>query len=306
LPELPEVQTTVDGINKYVRGLSVRDVWTGYKSAYHTGKDNIKDPKYFKFFKKEIIGKKIEKASRRAKNVLIHLSDRETILIHMKMTGHILYGKYKRVESGEWIVDSKKENDPLKDPFNKFIRLAFTLSNGKHLVLSDMRRFAKITFIKNDGKEISRHLANLGPEPLEKNFTFKLFQERILKRQNGKIKIVLMDQSLIAGIGNIYSDEILWRAGVHPETRVSNISKDKLILIFKAIKDTLKKGIDFGGDSMSDYRNILGERGKFQEKHEAYRRTGLPCRKKGCGGKIIRKIVGQRSAHFCSTHQKLI
>ncbi len=114
-----------------------------------------------------------------------------------------------------------------------------------------------------------------------------------------------MDQSLIAGIGNIYSDEILWRTGVHPESKFKAIPEKLIALMFKAMKETLKKGIDFGGDSMSDYRNLDGERGKFQEHHEAYRRTKLPCRKKGCGGTIIRKIIKGRSGHYCDTHQKL-
>ena len=115
---------------------------------------------------------------------------------------------------------------------------------------------------------------------------------------------VLMDQSVIAGIGNIYSDEILWRAGVHPERRVSKIKYEEFRKMFYAMKEALKKGIHFGGDSMSDYRNIYGLPGKFQLHHEAYRRTGEKCRKKGCKGIIKRKIVGGRSAHFCSVHQK--
>ena len=114
-----------------------------------------------------------------------------------------------------------------------------------------------------------------------------------------------MDQSVIAGVGNIYSDEALWRAGIHPEERVRDIDEAKLKSLYTATIEVLKKGIDFGGDSMSDYRNIDGERGEFQEKHEAYRRTGKPCMKRGCSGTIQRKIVGGRSAHFCSVHQRL-
>ena len=113
-----------------------------------------------------------------------------------------------------------------------------------------------------------------------------------------------MDQSIISGIGNIYSDEILWRAGVHPLSNPIAIPEKNLKLMFKATKEILNKGIDFGGDSMSDYRNIEGLPGKFQSKHEAYRRTGKPCRKKGCKGIILRKVIGGRSAHFCSVHQE--
>ena len=178
-----------------------------------------------------------------------------------------------------------------------------------------MRKFAKVTLIEkniddnakgDEYLERSLHLKAIGPEPLEPSFTFEVMCERLLKRPNGKIKTVLMMPEIIAGIGNIYSDEVLWRAGVHPEERVEDVPEAKLKLIFDAIKVTLNKGIDFGGDSMSDYRNIDGERGKFQEQHNAYRKTGTKCKKPGCSGIILRKIVGARSAHFCSVHQKLI
>ena len=113
-----------------------------------------------------------------------------------------------------------------------------------------------------------------------------------------------MDQTVMAGIGNIYSDEMLWWAGIHPETKTYDISYVKLKLLYGAMKSLLKKGIVLGGDSMSDYRNIFGERGHFQEKHSAYQKKGERCSKRGCGGIIVRKMVGGRSAHFCSTHQK--
>ena len=126
-----------------------------------------------------------------------------------------------------------------------------------------------------------------------------------MKRAKGKIKQVLMDPYIIAGIGNIYSDEILWRASIHPLSLVGKIPDKNMKEMFKATKVLLKKGIDFGGDSMSDYRNIDGEHGKFQDHHRAYRRKGKPCGKKGCKGTITRLVVGARSAHFCPVHQKL-
>ena len=168
-----------------------------------------------------------------------------------------------------------------------------------------MRKFAKITLVETKGLEKSIHLRDLGPEPLEKNFQFTVFNLQLKKRPKGPIKQVLMDQTLIAGIGNIYSDEILWRAGVHPLSQVDQIPEKNFKEMFKAMKEVLKKGIDFGGDSMSDYRNIKGERGHFQEHHRAYKRKGKDCDKKECNGVIERIIVGARSAHFCPVHQKL-
>ena len=286
MPELPEVQTTVSGLNRVTTGLFIIDVWTEYNSPYYHGKDSIKDPKYFKYFKKTIKDSKITSVTRRAKNILIHLSNGHTILIHMKMTGHVMYGNYNR-----------------KDPFNQYIRLIFYLSNGKTMELCDTRKFAKVTLLPSDTMHETVHLKGIGPEPLEKDFTFKVFKEQIYKKPNGKIKIVLLDQTIIAGIGNIYSDESLWRSGIHPESIVNKIPEEKLKELYKAIQKTLSMGIDFGGDSMSDYRNIDGERGKFQEKHMAYRRNKQPCLKKGCGGKIVRIVVGGRGTHVCDRHQ---
>jgi formamidopyrimidine-DNA glycosylase len=307
MPELPEVQTTVNGLNRAVRGLKIVDIWTDYNSAFHKGKDSIKDPAYFRYFKKNVTRAKIVSADRVAKNILIKLDNGNVILVHMKMTGHLMYGDYDRT-----------------DPLNRFIHLIFTFNNDKTLELSDMRKFAKVTLIAEKdlekGTGQSLHLANIGPDPLDKRFTFNVFKERLARKSTGRIKTVLMDQSIIAGIGNIYSDEALWRAGIHPEERVKNIfarnDSDALAKkLYTAVIAVLKKGIDFGGDSMSDYRNIHGKRGRFQEQHHAYRKTGERCsmmirephgKSKRCKGIITRKIVGGRSAHFCSVHQRLL
>lgn len=288
MPELPEVQTTVSGLDRVLSGLVITDVWTEYNSPYFHGGDTIKDPEYFKYFKKTIKGAKILNVTRRAKNILIHLSNGHTILIHMKMTGHVMYGNYNR-----------------KDPFNRFIRFIITLSNGKTMELCDTRKFAKVTLLPTPTMHETVHLKGIGPEPLEKAFTFSIFKNQINKKETGKIKLVLMDQTIIAGIGNIYADESLWRAGIHPETLVKSVKDIKLKELYKAIKSTLKMGIDFGGDSMSDYRNIDGERGQFQEKHRAYRKTGTKCQKKGCKGIITRMVVGGRGTHYCNVHQVL-
>jgi formamidopyrimidine-DNA glycosylase len=286
MPELPEVQTTASGLDRVVRDLELIDVWTDYDSPFFKGSDTIKDPKYFALFKKQVVGKKILHVSRRAKNVLINLSGNTTILVHMKMTGHLLYGDYDR-----------------GDPFNRFIHLIFYLSNGKNIELSDMRKFAKVTLIKTDELEKSLHLEGLGPEPLLKEFTYSQFLKRISLRPKGKIKPSLMDQTVIAGIGNIYADESLWRAGIHPESIVSKVPEEKLKLLYKAIRSTLLKGIDFGGDSMSDYRNIHGKRGAFQEQHQAYRKHGKKCAYPKCKGYITRIVVVGRGTHFCPVHQ---
>lgn len=284
MPELPEVQTTVDGLNKTVKGRKIVDVTTTYDSPYFHHKEEIKSPKFFKIFKKKVVGQKILKAERRAKNILIHLSSGDTILAHMKMTGYFYYNP---------------------SPEAEHVRLIFKLDNGKALAFSDMRKFAKVTILPSHELHSSIHLKDLGPEPLTDEFDFPTFKTQLGKKPLGRIKTILMDQSVIAGIGNIYSDEILWRGGVHPMSVVQKIPEKNLKEMFKATKETLKKGIDFGGDSMSDYRNIEGKKGQFQDHHRAYRRTGKLCEKKNCTGIIKRLVVGTRSAHFCSVHQKL-
>ncbi len=282
MPELPEVETTVRGLQKEIVRLKILSVWTDLDTKDKRKQDTVANSKYFKYFKKEVSSKKIVSVERRAKNILISLSNGNTILVHMKMTGYLFYGK---------------------DPKIKYAHVVFALSNKYFLVFSDLRKFGKITLLSTKNAPSSKHLTGLGPEPLAKNFTLEKFRVRLLKKPNGKIKTVLMDQSVVVGIGNIYSDEILWLASLHPERLVQKIKSSEFKKIFFAIKKLLKKGIDFGGDSMSDYRNIYGLPGKFQLHHMAYRRTGEKCKKKNCSGVIIRKIINNRSAHFCSKHQ---
>jgi formamidopyrimidine-DNA glycosylase len=311
MPELPEVQTTVSSLQKVLPKLKITDVWTDLPIKITGGIKNetLKSRLFFKSFRARVTGARVLSVSRRAKNILIHLSNKETVLVHMKMTGHLLYGAYEKVHEGEkefWQPAKKEKNDALRDPFNRFLHVVFSFSNGKQLALSDMRKFAKVTIVPTDTLFGSKHLSHLGPEPLEKSFTEKIFFERLNLWPNGKIKTALMDQSLIAGIGNIYSDEALFLAGLHPEERVKNIPKTKMGVLYRAVQKVLAQGIDFGGDSTSDYRNIDGRAGKFQHHHNVYRRKNEPCRKRGCKGVILRKVVSGRSAHFCSVHQKLL
>jgi formamidopyrimidine-DNA glycosylase len=260
----------------------------------------VKNPGFFKMFKQKVVGAKIVKAERRAKNILIHLNNKETILVHMKMTGHMMYGTYLYdAKKNSWTPD--KNQPALEDPFNRFVHLVFTLDNGKHLVLCDSRKFAKVTLVDD---EVQKEIDTLGPEPLTDDFTYDIFHTKINKYQNKFIKTALLDQTLVAGIGNIYSDEILHAAKVLPDRAVSSLSPVDLKNIYKNIKPLLLQGIDFGGDSMSDYRNIYGERGRFQGKHKVYRRTGLDCFNKTCKGVIERSVVNGRSAHYCRNCQK--
>ncbi len=306
MPELPEVQTTVNILNKKIKNLVILDVWTDYDSPFYYGKKDIKDRKYFALFKKEIVNTRILNVERRAKNVLINVSGNlsahvnKTILVHMKMTGKLLYGKYK-YQNGKWFPPAGSQ---LADPYNRFIHLVFSLSDKNALVLSDTRKFAKV-FVFDTGKiSKTNDLKKLGPEPLEKSFTYNIFKNSLYKKPNFKIKTALMDQSIIAGIGNIYSDEVLWMSSIHPMKKVNDINSTALKILFKNIKKVLRESILVGGDSMSDYRNPNGAKGGYQDLHKVYRKTGEKCKKKGCRGIIKRIIVGGRSTHYCPVHQK--
>jgi formamidopyrimidine-DNA glycosylase len=307
MPELPEVHTTVEGLNRVLKSKTIADVWSSYNSSFHKGKPNIKNVHYFRDFRTSVAGAKFLQAERRGKNILIHLSNKHTVLIHMKMTGHLMYGQYKKTKSanGHEVWKTLEHGGPLEDPFNQHIRLVFILSNGKHVVFSDMRKFAKVFVFPTADRAKVPDIAELGPEPLDRAFTFAKFREQILKRPKWPIKQALLDQSIIAGIGNIYSDEMLWASSIHPQSCPKDVPEKFLRSLFKEMRLVLEKGIRFGGDSESDYRNIDGEPGNFQKKHHAYRHTGEPCAKRGCRGIIERIKVGGRSTHFCAVHQTL-
>lgn len=282
MPELPEVETTTNGLRKEVLGLKITDVWTDLNTKDKRKNDTVANPTFFKIFKKEVIGVKIISAERRAKNILINLSNGKTILVHMKMTGYLFYGSNSNI---------------------KYAHVIFNLSNKKFLVFSDARKFGKITLLDTKRAFDSKHLKHLGPEPLTKGFTLAEFIKRLKLKPHSKIKTVLMDQAIIAGIGNIYSDEILWASDIHPERKVEQIKEKEFLKIYKNMQKILTKGIHFGGDSMSDYLNLYGLPGKFQLHHNVYQRKGEKYRKKNCKGIIERKIINGRSAHFCSVHQ---
>src|SRR3989338_6827735 len=270
MPELPEVHTTVEGLKKLVINKMIRDVWSDFHVGTAVGaRQTIKNRKYFDKFRKIVMGAKIKSLERRGKNILIHLSNKHTIVVHMKMTGH----------------------------------LVFSLSKKRHLVLSDMRKFASITIFKTE--ELHKHetLAELGPDPLDPNFSAEKFFEIIHSKKNTPIKSSLLDQSAVSGIGNIYWDEILWETGVHPFSKADKIPEKKLIKIFGVAQKILRFSIKHGGDSKSDYRNAFGEKGRFQNFHKAYGKKDQKCQKKNCLGIIQRTMIRGRSAHFCPKHQ---
>ncbi|MBZ9578012.1 DNA-formamidopyrimidine glycosylase [Patescibacteria group bacterium] len=291
MPELPEVETTVRGLRTKVLSRTFIDVWTDTKKI-------IKKPKDFEEFRKQLKGKKIQKIWRRGKNIIFGLSKDYSLLIHQKLTGHLLVG-YWILDNGYW---KPKEKGLLEEKINTYIHLLFTLDNRKMLALSDLRKFAKVELWRTEDLKNSKELKSLGPEPLEKSFTFEKFKE-VLENKKGKVKQVLMNQEIIAGVGNIYSDETLWAAKVHPFRDVSKLKEEELKRIYQALKKILKKAIKLRGESISDYRDPAGRKGKFDKIRKVYRREGERCSR--CGTIIQRKKIGSRSCHFCPKCQKL-
>ncbi len=291
MPELPEVETIVRGLNKKVRGLKITGAWTDWAKTIKT--HSLKD------FVREIKGRKILRARRRAKYIMMDLSGGKTVIVHQKISGHLLYGK--------WGITGKKVvptiEGPIKDdPYNKYIRFIMYLGNGYMLGLSDVRRFGKVFLGDTEKVGSINEIDKLGPEPLAKDFTVKRFKD-LMKKRKGLVKKVLMDPFVIAGIGNIYSDEILWYAGIHPQKRVEKMKDKELKEIYRAMVKVLRKAINARGDSQKDYRTLEGKFGTYQNMQKAYQLTGEKCQKKD-GGIIKRIVVNNRSAHFCPVHQK--
>jgi formamidopyrimidine-DNA glycosylase len=289
MPELPEVETTITDLKKKVLGRTFVDVWSDFKKM-------VKKPD-FERFKKEIAGKRIKNIKRRAKIIIFELSEEKTLLIHQKLTGHLLVGKWEK-KGGNW----ENCSTPLSEKVNTYIHLIFWLDNDLMIAFSDLRKFAWAELWDTKELEESDKLKKLGPEPLEKDFTFEKFEE-VLKGRKAKIKQVLMNQEVIAGIGNIYSDEILFKARVHPFKKTNDLSGKDLKNIYSAIGETLTKAIELRGESFADWRDIEGKKGFFDKERKVYQREGESCSR--CGEKIKRKKINNRSAHFCSKCQKL-
>lgn len=309
IPELPEVETIVRELRKKIIGLRIIDFWSDREKPVRQAGGTAK-------FKKEIKNKKILSIARRAKFIIIDLEGNKSLFIHQKISGHLMYGRWVPLE-----VASPRSSGlaplaraklltgwksaipgPLRDEReNGYIRYIWTLSNGYQLAMSDLRRFSRVILVKDKDISNLKEIYDLGPEPLE--IGFKEFAG-LFKNKRGNLKTVLMDPFFIVGIGNIYSDEILWDSGFHPLSRVENLRKRDFQKILFSIQKILKKAVAAKGSSVDDYRTPSGEKGKYQEMEKAYRQTGKMCSKKD-GGAIKKLKVGGRSAHFCSKHQVL-
>lgn len=231
---------------------------------------------------------------------------RFSILIHLKLTGQLIYqDKKTRVAGGHPIP-------PLNLPVpNKTTRVIFSFTSGpasprlrgaSHLYFNDVRKFGWVKIIENEESKIREAIGmELGPDPL--TMSFEDFKSRLVKRGQMRIKKLLMDQAFVAGIGNIYSDEALWQARIHPKRSAASLSEGEIKELFDGIRDSLKLAIEKGGSSASAYVDSGGERGLYLSYARAYHMTGRPCAR--CQTPIVRQKMDGRSAHFCPSCQKL-
>lgn len=286
MPELPEVQTIVDDLNKKIKGDIVTGFWSDWKKS-------VKMP--VEKFAKAIRNKKILSASRVGKNIFLNLSGGKTIYIHLKMTGHLL------IKSKIKNQKSKIGKDYFSEKVNQYIHHIFYLKSGRTLEFSDLRKFGKIILVDSDKIGEIGEIGKLGVDAMSADFTFEKF-DGILDKRKTKIKLLLMDQSKIAGVGNIYVSEILYEAGILPGRPADKIEKEERRRLFIAIKKVFEKAIKLRGTSDSDYRDTAGAPGRFQEVMRVYRQAGKKCPR--CGTIVQREKMGQRGTFFCPRCQK--
>ncbi len=287
MPELPEVETITNELKQTLKGTVILD-------AQFSRPKLIKGISY-PTFRKNIAKKKIQKIERRAKYILLTLSGNKTLILHMGMTGRLLL--HPKKEKGEIVNLKTKKKKP-----DRFVRGQFFLDKNRILDFSDLRLFGKVYLLNTPDVAKQNPTKKLGIDPLSKNFTPSLFAQQ-LKKRKGSVKVVLMDQTFLAGIGNIYSDEILFEARIHPLTKTQNLKPAQTKALYIATKKVLKLGVKYRGTSDSDYFDLYGGIGTFQKHLKVYRKTGKPC-PRPCKGKIERIKINGRSTHFCPSCQR--
>ncbi|PIZ00216.1 hypothetical protein COY62_03800 [bacterium (Candidatus Howlettbacteria) CG_4_10_14_0_8_um_filter_40_9] len=310
MPELPEVETIKNDLKQLIIGKEITDIRSEFPNIVKID---------FSEFKKEVVGTKITEVRRRAKNLIIGLTDHSSqplgsgakkkpetydlsptnyLLIHFKMSGHVMVtSSDRKVKNGTWL----RRDGEFADPQNQFVRIQFFLDDSKQIAFSDLRRFGYIKLVSQD--ELDKFLGEYGPEPLEKGFTIGVLAS-ILQSKKWPVKKVLMEQKLIAGIGNIYADEILFDAKIHPQKPANFLDKNQTKTLLDSIQKILNLALENRGTSTSDYRDASGKKGNYGNIRKVYRKTGEPC-PYDCGGKIERISLGGRGTHFCPSCQKM-
>lgn len=283
MPELPEVQTVVTQLGRKIVGKKIVRGWSDWKKKIF--------PSYAVFAKK-IKGATVLGIRRFGKHIVIDLDNGRSIIAHFKMTGHFLVKDKKNRLSKAFT----------EDPINDYIHHIVAFSDGTTLEFSDMRKFGWLRVTETADVEILPSIAALGIDALSPKLTEKHFRELLSEKKKRPIGVALLDQALIAGIGNIYRSEALFLAGILPTRAIGTLSKSEWEKILPAIKKVLRQAVRLRGMSDGDFRDTDGLEGQFQRTLYVYGRTGELCKK--CGTMILRKKIGQRSIFYCPRCQK--
>src|SRR6478736_4845150 len=282
MPELPEVETVARDLRPRILGATITGARTSWARTLRTHTPEA--------FAEAIARRTVESVGRRAKLVVVDLSGDAALAIHLKMTGQL------------FVV-------PAETPVDPYVRLVLELADGREVRFRDIRKFGKIGLYGRDpvtGELFTEVgggavFAKLGPEPLDPQFSVRDFRRR-LRGRSGRLKPLLLDQSFIAGIGNIYADEALWAARLHPLRTVGTLRRPDERRLYEAIRSILAEAVARRGSSIDDYTAPDGD-GSMQERLAVYQRTGEPCPR--CGRPVRRVVVGSRATHFCSWCQRL-
>lgn len=274
MPELPEVETILQTLREKLAGLSFTAVRILQPGVIHTPAADQ--------FEKMISGAKILKLSRRGKYLLFHLSKGLTLVIHLRMTGRLLYHA-----AGE--------------PAPEYTHVIFYLDNGDEMRFADMRRFGRLWLVPESKLVELAGFKSLGIEPLDQMFTSD-FLIKEMRRRHTRIKPLLLDQSFIAGLGNIYADEALYRAGINPEQSCNTLAPRDITRLFHAIRTVLQDGIKYKGTTVRDYVDADGREGSYQDLLKVYKKAGQPCPR--CGKPIEKKKIGGRGSYYCPRCQR--
>jgi formamidopyrimidine-DNA glycosylase len=288
MPELPEVETIRAGLASLLPGRLVKDVWYDWDKSFPNAPADVA---------RFLVGAKIEKVRRRAKVLIIELSGGWALIIHLKMTGQLVF------------VDQKQRfgaGHPGKDMVGelpaKSTRVVIDFTDGGKLYFNDQRKFGWMRLLPAIEIPEIDFFKKVGPEPLDADFTVDMFIERLGRRKNTSIKAALLDQTVIAGVGNIYADESLWGAKIHPAVLVRNVPKAKLVLLYNALRDVLELSIKKGGSTDKNYVDAQGRKGSYLSFANVFRKQGEPCPR--CGQPIEKTRVAGRGTHFCPHCQK--
>lgn len=283
MPELPEVETVRLGLHALLPGRTIASESHDWPKGFPNSEADV-----FQF----VIGATVVQVRRRAKVLLIDLSTNYTLVVHLKMTGQLVFrGQNAAFGAGHPNTSLVGE---LPD---KTTRVTLSFTDGSKLFFNDQRKFGWMRLIPTPEVEEIDFFKKAGPEPLAAAFTTSDFAVRLMRRPKSGIKAVLLDQTVVAGIGNIYADESLWAAKIHPETLVKDIPPQRIKDLYKAMRAVLRLSIKKGGSTDKNYVDAEGRRGSYLAFAHVFRRQGQPCGR--CGTPIIKMRVAGRGTHIC-------